>query len=110
MAFTTAVAITATGLVLSAFQGWEQPPADRLGALALAACFLAVGYVSSVNAVRIGEMSFTALFRYTILVFAIVMQIIVFREVPDAWTLVGAAIITAAGVAAGTFERRRLAR
>jgi drug/metabolite transporter (DMT)-like permease len=108
VAFTTAVAITTTGLTLSVFQGWEQPPTERVGALALAACFLAVGYVSSVNAVRIGEMSFTALFRYSILVFAIVMQIIVFRDVPDGWTFAGAAVITAAGLLAGLFERRRV--
>jgi drug/metabolite transporter (DMT)-like permease len=109
VAFTTGVAITVTGFVLSAFQGWEQPPPARVGALCLAACFLAIGYVASVNAVRIGEMSFTALFRYTIMIFAITMQIIVFRDVPDGWTFAGVAVITAAGLAAGLFERKRLA-
>lgn len=109
VAFATALAITATGFGLSAFEGWESPPAARIGALSLAACFLTVGYVASINAVRIGELSFTAPFRYTIMIFAITMQVVVFRDVPDAWTFVGVAVITAAGLTAGLFERRRSA-
>jgi drug/metabolite transporter (DMT)-like permease len=55
---------------------------------------------------RTGEMSVVAPFRYTILLFAIVLGFVVFGEVPDTLTLVGAAIVVATGVY--TFYRERV--
>ena len=100
VAMGTAVAITAMGAVISIFQGWEQPPVLRLAALGLGAGALSLGYVASVNAVRIGELGFTAPFRYSVLVFAVILQIVIFRDVPDALTFAGAATIAVAGVVA----------
>jgi len=94
----TAVTIATLGAVITLFVGWERPNAATLALLAAGACFLSLGYVSSVNSMRIGDVSFTAPFRYTILVFAILMQIILFRDVPDAMTFVGSAIVAAAGL------------
>jgi len=68
--------------------------------LVAAAGFLSLGYIGSINAIRSGDISFTAPFRYTILIFAIILQIVVFNDVPDALTFVGAGIITVAGIAA----------
>lgn len=94
----TAVAITAIGGVISIFDGWDTPAPERLLALGAAACFLALGYVGSVNSVRVGDISFSAPFRYSILIFAIVLQIVVFGDVPDLLTFVGAGIVAAAGL------------
>ena len=70
------------------------------------ACFLSLGYISSVNSVRRGDISFTAPFRYTVLIFAIALQIIVFGDVPDVFTFIGSAIVGAAGLYALANETR----
>jgi drug/metabolite transporter (DMT)-like permease len=54
-------------------------------------------------------MSFTAPFRYSILLFAIILQIIVFGDVPDALSLIGSGIVGAAGLFSLTRERAVLA-
>lgn len=105
VALGTGTVVTALALAISAFDGWERPAGVRLGALAVAAVFLSLGYVGSINSIRRGDLSFTAPFRYSILVFAIVMQILLFRDVPDGWTFLGAGIIAFAGLLAVSAER-----
>ncbi len=106
VALGTAVAITSMGGIVSIFQGWGGFGARELGVLAVAAAFLTVGYVASVVTVRTGDLSFSAPFRYTVMVFAIVLQVLVFGEVPDAWTFIGSAVIATAGVWVFARERR----
>ena len=106
VALGTGVVITMLGAVITIFAGWDRPDASTLGLLGAGACFLSLGYVSSVNAVRTGDISFTAPFRYSVLIFAIVLQIIVFGDVPDAFTFVGSAIVGGAGLYALAHETR----
>jgi len=106
IALGTGVVITVMALVVSIFQGWEMPTRTPLLLLIAASCFLSLGYVSSVNAIRLGDLSFTASFRYTVLLFAIALQIVVFGDVPDALTFVGSAIVGAAGLYALATEPR----
>ena len=106
VALATGVVITVMGGVVSIFAGWERPDTVPLLFLAAGACFLSLGYISSVNSVRRGDISFTAPFRYTVLIFAIALQIIVFGDVPDALTFVGSAIVGAAGLYALANESR----
>lgn len=106
VALGTGVVITVLGATITIFAGWDRPQAATLALVAAGACFLSLGYVSSVNAVRIGDISFTAPFRYSVLIFAILLQIIVFGDVPDALTFVGSAIVGAAGLYAMAHEAR----
>lgn len=105
VALATALAITVMGGMVMIFAGWETPRVSQIALLGLGACFLSLGYIGSIVTVRIGELSFTAPFRYTGVVFAIVLQIVVFGDVPDAATFVGAALVAAAGVYAFSRER-----
>lgn len=57
-----------------------------------------LAYYAIVAAMRVGELSFVTPFRYTRMLFALVIAILVFGERPDRLTLVGAAIIVAAGL------------
>jgi drug/metabolite transporter (DMT)-like permease len=98
VSLSTAVAITAIGFLGSVFDGWSSVSAPDLSLLASAAAFLSVGYLASVITVRTGELSFSAPFRYTVMIFAIVLQIVVFGEVPDALTFLGTALIAGAGL------------
>ena len=106
VALGTGVVITTMGATITIFAGWDRPAGSTLALLIAGACFLSLGYVSSVNAVRIGDISFTAPFRYSVLIFAIALQIIVFGDVPDALTFVGSAIVGAAGLYALANEQR----
>ncbi|MDH3296160.1 MAG: EamA/RhaT family transporter, partial [Acidimicrobiia bacterium] len=72
-----------------------------------AAGFLTIGYVASVITVRIGELSFSAPFRYTVLLFAIILQIVVFGEIPDGPTFFGSAVIVVAGLWIFSREQHR---
>ncbi len=57
-----------------------------------------VAYYAIVAAMRVGELSFVTPFRYTRMLFALVVAVLVFGERPDALTLTGAAIIIGAGL------------
>ena len=102
----TALAIASMGLFGSVVEGWDSPTAAQTVQLSAAALFLAVGYVASVITIRVGDLSFSAPFRYTVLVFALIIQIAVFQDVPDALTFVGTGIIAAAGLYAFSKEQR----
>ena len=71
-----------------------------------ASAFGVIAYYSIVIAARTGEMSVIAPFRYSRLVFAMLLSIIVLSERPDMLTLIGATIIVASGVY--TFVRENL--
>ncbi|MDW3222145.1 MAG: DMT family transporter [Paracoccaceae bacterium] len=55
-------------------------------------------YYGIVAAMRIGEVSFVTPFRYSRIVFALIVGVFVFGERPDAWTLLGATIIVGSGL------------
>ena len=64
------------------------------------------GYIVSVLAIRIGDVSFTAQFRYVGLIVALILGYVFFAEWPDAWALAGAGIIVSTG--AFTLYRQKL--
>ncbi|MDW3184331.1 DMT family transporter [Roseobacter sp.] len=57
-----------------------------------------VAYYGIVAAMRIGEVSFVTPFRYSRILFALIIGISVFEERPDFLTLLGAAIIVGSGL------------
>jgi len=109
LALTTATVITLMGAIVSAFQGWAPVEARPVVLLVVAACFLSMAYSASVVAVRVGELSFTAPFRYSLLVFALILQITVFDDVPDMLTFIGTGVVAAAGLYALSREPRIVA-
>jgi drug/metabolite transporter (DMT)-like permease len=95
----TAGTVTLCGLFLvGPMGGWVAPTGPDFMQLAIAAALLLVGYQFIIMAMRIGEISFVAPFRYTGLLWAIVLGLLVFNEVPDLPMLLGAAIIVASGL------------
>ena len=75
----------------------DLPPAVWLD-LTCATVIGVVAYAALTGAMRLGEISVVAPFRYTRLVFAMVLGILVFGERPDALTLLGSAVIVGSGV------------
>lgn len=104
----TGVLIMLMGAIVSIFQGWGPVGGRDLALLAAAGVSLSIGYVASVITIRTGDVSFSAPFRYTVLIMAIVLQIVVFRDVPDLLTFVGSVIVAAAGLYALVANRSAL--
>ena len=63
-----------------------------------ASVFGVIAYYSLVIASRIGEMSVISPFRYSRIVFAMLLSILVLKENPDSLTLIGATIIVVSGL------------
>lgn len=94
------------GLAMMAVTGDVRPPtAGESASLAGAVVFGTAGYWAITAAMRAGEVSVVSPFRYTRLVFAMSLGILVFTERPDALTMVGAAVIIGSGLY--TFARER---
>lgn len=95
----TALAVTIVGLALiGPMGGWRPMDPTMLAKLTAAAGFLFVGYHFIVLAMREGDIGFVAPFRYTSLLWALVLGLLFFGEFPDPLTLTGAAIIVTTGL------------
>jgi len=94
----TAIAVTLLAGVWSLFQEWEPVQPVQLGLLAAASVFLSAGYFLVTVAMRAGEMSLIAPFRYSGLVFALLLGYAVWGYVPNAWAWSGIALLLGAGL------------
>jgi drug/metabolite transporter (DMT)-like permease len=99
------VAVLGAGMTL--VQGAEAPSAWQGLMLAGAFVFGTAGYWAITAATRKGDVSVVSPFRYSRLVFAIVVGWLAFAEYPDRMTLIGAALIIASGLYSFMRERIR---
>jgi len=70
--------------------------------------FGVTGYYGIVATMRVGDAAAVTPFRYTRLLFSIVIGVLVFNERPDTLTLLGAAIVIGTGLYTFLRERRAL--
>ncbi|WP_425403811.1 DMT family transporter [Hwanghaeella sp.] len=103
---TTAVGVTVTSGLCLPFAEWKPVEAGHFLFLGGAAVLVFIGYLFGIMAMRHGEIGFISPFRYTIMVWAILLGLIVFGEVPDLWTLIGTGIVVGMGIY--TFYRERV--
>lgn len=88
-----------SGLVILGFQGGPVLPAALPFAKALGAtAFGILGYSYLTRAMRTGEVSVVTPFRYTRLLFALILGVAVFGERPDFATLIGSAMVVICGI------------
>ncbi len=90
------------------FFGDAPRPVGRLDMLGLGGAMVVgtLAYYALVEAVRIGDVSVVTPFRYSRLVFALIVGVVVFAERPDGLTLVGAGLIIGSGLYTFMRERR----
>ncbi|NBZ89302.1 DMT family transporter [Stagnihabitans tardus] len=103
-----AVAVMVMGGLVTAWQGWQPlalRPTLEVGA---AGIFIIAGYLFAVRVMRVGELAVVAPFRYTSLLWAILIGWLVFGDLPDVQTSLGSGIVVASGVY--IFMRERFAR
>ncbi|TPO10527.1 DMT family transporter [Mesorhizobium sp. B1-1-5] len=95
----TALAMTVLGaLLLSPMGGWTPMSGRATTLLALAAVLVVIGYQFIIMAMRSGDISFIAPFRYTALLWSILLGLVIFGDIPDTPMTVGAAIIIGSGL------------
>ena len=92
------------GIVFGLYQGFQNVAFWQFGLLCTAALLLASGYMFMVSTLRLGDLSGTAPFRYSNVVFAILLGMAVFGEFPDAVSYAGMALIIGAGLYAAHRE------
>ncbi|MEL6299283.1 MAG: DMT family transporter [Pseudomonadota bacterium] len=108
--FLTAAVVTIAGVLLLPIETWLMPELWHVAMLGAAALLVCTGYYALIEAWRTGEVSATAPFRYSVVLWAIVFGFLFLGEVPSAMTLVGAGIVMAAGIYTFVRERQTKAR
>ena len=99
--------LVALGLAMMAFQGGWQSIGGATSAYLAAFIFMTSGAVALITvAMRIGEVSAVAPFRYSRILFGLLIAVAVFGEKLDALTIAGAALIAGSGLYAFWRERR----
>ncbi|WP_317057045.1 DMT family transporter [Roseovarius rhodophyticola] len=94
----TAIATLVVFGGVSLFVVWEPVDLRMASLIGTAALFVMGGLLFSIMVMRVGDIAFIAPFRYTGLLWAMVLGWLVFGEWPDALTLLGAAIVVASGL------------
>lgn len=105
---TSAAIMTFFG-VASLTGDWVPMGGREVGLTAGAALMVIGGYLFSIMVMRVGEIGFVAPFRYTGLIWALVLGWAVFGEWPEPLTLLGAAIVAGSGIYT-LWRESRLAR
>jgi len=96
--FVTSVAIMTVFGLASLTDDWVAVGIRETTLITAAATAIIGGYLFSVMVMRVGEISFIAPFRYTGLVWALILGWLVFGEWPQAVTLLGAGVVVASGM------------
>ena len=105
--FSTAVAVTLLAGALSLVEGWRGFGLREFGILAVASVFLAVGYYCLIVAMREGEVSVVSPFRYTGILWAILLGYLVWGDTPNLLAQAGIALLIASGLTMLYRERLR---
>jgi len=98
VAFWGTVAITLCGAVFAVAEDWRLFSGGDLFQLFIAAVFVGNAIFLLALAFRDVDLSVVAPFRYTYLLTSAIGGFLVFHEVPDGWTVVGAVLIVGGGI------------
>ena len=94
----TSAAILIASALASLSIDWQPVSLREATWIAASAIFIMGGYGFSVMVMRVGDISFIAPFRYSGLLWALLLGWAVFGDWPDALTLLGAAIVAGSGL------------
>ncbi|MGH6760176.1 MAG: DMT family transporter [Phyllobacterium sp.] len=97
-ALTSAVITVSGGVMVGPLGGWRPMNATNISLLACAAVFVLIGYQFLIMAVRTGDISFIAPFRYTGLLWAIALGYAIFGDIPDVMMITGSVIVVSSGL------------
>jgi drug/metabolite transporter (DMT)-like permease len=98
IAFWGAVGITLFGTLFALTEQWQMFAPGDLGQLIVASVFVGIAIYLMALGFRNVELSVVAPFRYSYLITSALAGYLVFREVPDGWSMAGAALIVGSGL------------
>ena len=98
VALSSGAGVLAFSGVGALFSEWEVMSATEWLWMIGAVVTMIGAYLASVMAMRVGEIGVVAPFRYTSLIVAIILGVLVFGEWPDALTFLGAGIVMGTGL------------
>lgn len=96
--FMTSITVMGVFGLVSLTAPWAPVEARDMGLIAAAAGFVIAGSLFSVMVMRVGEISFSAPFRYTAIIWALILGWVAFGEWPEPLTLLGAGVVVGSGL------------
>ncbi|MFM9940208.1 MAG: DMT family transporter [Hyphomicrobiaceae bacterium] len=103
------IGVMLAGAVMAPFEVWHSPTPMQWLLLLLSGVAVITGFMLGILAMRTGDIGVVSPFRYSFMVFAVILSFAVFNEVPDRWSLAGIALIVASGLYSLHRERVRRA-
>lgn len=94
----TAIVVTIAAAGVSAVEGWQPLPMRELTLLIVASAFLSGGYYLVIDCMRHGELSVVAPFRYTAMLWALLLGYFVWGDVPNLLAWIGIALLVGSGL------------
>ena len=99
VAFITAAAIALVGGFLTfTYEGWGPMKLNEVILLFIASTLIFVGYFFAISAMRSGQVGFVSPFRYTIMIWAIILGYLIWGDIPNNLTLLGISIVIGMGI------------
>jgi drug/metabolite transporter (DMT)-like permease len=92
------LAVIAVALAVTTVQGWQGVTGTAALLLLFNGALNAVAHFLIIEALRLGEASLVSPFRYSGLIWAIMLGLVIWGDFPDSWTLAGAVLLVASGV------------
>jgi len=92
------LAVVACAFAVTSVQGWQALTGTATLLLLLNGALNASAHFLIIESLRLGEASLVAPFRYSGLIWATMLGLVIWGEFPDSWTLAGAAILVVSGV------------
>ena len=108
VALISGIAMALLGAIMLPTVHWAPVNGSQFSILIITAIAIIFGLLFSVMAMRYGDASYIAPFRYTAMLWAIIIGVLLFDDWPDQLTLLGTMIIVASGIY--SFHRERLRR
>ena len=84
---------------------WIMPSALQFAQIAVGATFIAGGHLASIEAVRHSDLAVVAPFRYTSMLWSLLLGFLIWNHIPDRLSLLGIGILISAGLYAIHRER-----
>lgn len=94
----TVIVVAIGGGLLGFTEDWVTSTSYTSSILAIASIFLITGFIGIVSSMRVGEVAIVTPFRYSVLIFAILIGVIFFDEIPNSLTILGSTIVVGSGI------------
>lgn len=96
--FWSSIIVLVVSLPTPLFIPWKVPAWPDVGLLVLGGLLNTGAHFVMIEALRVGRAAVIAPFRYSALIWSVMLGFLIWGDLPDVWTLAGAAILIATGI------------